>query len=290
MPTPTNGSSATTAHRLDKINLLFYSSGLAFLMMIPIWVYSDLRSLINHLSTGSIIAANVHVREVKHGVLYYFFMNGAVHFAQNIIAFAILATTSPVTYSIASLVKRIAVICIAIMWFNQPVHPVQGLGICLTFFGLWMYNQAKGDVERGEKQARRVEARRELLLPNTNSESRMMAGIETPEIVESYPLRPSHTREHPSINIALATSTYNQKYPGGSSIPTIMVDPYPSPPKSLDSPPPEFNNIEPNAASTTITSPTAGSGAHIWNRRPTAGDESPGFHRPLIVGEPIGAH
>jgi len=81
-------------------------------------------------------------------------MNGAVHYAQNIIAFIILSTTSPVTYSIASLIKRVAVICIAIAWFNQNVHPVQGLGIVLTFLGLWMYNSAKGDVERGENKMR----------------------------------------------------------------------------------------------------------------------------------------
>jgi len=99
-------------------------------------------------------------------------MNGTVHFLQNLLAFAILSLTSPVTYSIASLVKRIAVICMAIIWFRQPVYLVQGLGICLTFTGLYMYNLAKGDVERGENVRVRIERRNTMgsLLPTTKED------------------------------------------------------------------------------------------------------------------------
>ena len=98
-------------------------------------------------------------------------MNGTVHFAQNLIAFIILASTSPVTYSIASLIKRVAVICIAIVWFNQTVHPVQALGIAMTVGGLYMYNTAKADVQRGEIQMHRVEAARGLVLPSNRAEA-----------------------------------------------------------------------------------------------------------------------
>ncbi|KAG8805604.1 suppressor of loss of ypt1, partial [Serendipita sp. 400] len=166
MPT----GSTNHANKLDKINLLFYSSGIAFLMMIPVWFYYDLIPLMNRWSAGSVIAANRHVDPSNHSVGFYFLANGTVHFLQNVIAFALLATTSPVTYSIASLIKRIAVICIAIVWFNQSIHPVQGLGILLTFGGLWLYNMAKSDVERGEKIARRVEVMREMVLPSTKEE------------------------------------------------------------------------------------------------------------------------
>jgi solute carrier family 35 protein E1 len=113
-------------------------------------------------------------------VTYYFFTNGTVNFLQNIIAFVILSSTSPVTYSIASLIKRVVVICIAIMWFNQAIHPVQAFGIGMTFLGLWMYNNAKGDVEKGEKKMRMVEAQRELMLPSTRADGKMMSGVETP--------------------------------------------------------------------------------------------------------------
>lgn len=172
MPSSTSsGSSATTSHKLDKVNLLFYSSGMAFLLMIPIWVWTDLPSLLAS-------SDNTHVGHPPHGspsphgysTPVNFFLNGTVHFLQNVLAFVLLAQTSPVTYSIASLIKRVAVICIAVVWFAQSVHPVQGFGICLTFVGLWCYNNAKSDVERGEKKVRRVENAREGVLPSTRAQ------------------------------------------------------------------------------------------------------------------------
>jgi hypothetical protein len=68
----------------------------------------------------------------------------------------------------------VAVICIALVWFNQHVHPLQGVGVGLTFLGLWMYNNAKGDIARGETRRRGVEAAREGVLPMTRSEERAL--------------------------------------------------------------------------------------------------------------------
>ncbi|TFK26195.1 TPT-domain-containing protein [Coprinopsis marcescibilis] len=172
---PTN--SGTTSHKLDKLNLLLYSSGMAFVLMIPIWMYYDLPTF---LSGSHHLAHAKEGRPPAHSVSYYFFMNGTVHYAQNIIAFIILSSTSPVTYSIASLIKRVAVICIAIVWFAQRVHPVQAFGILLTFTGLYMYNNAKSDVEKGEKKVQRLEAVHSLALPTTKEEARLLDGTETP--------------------------------------------------------------------------------------------------------------
>lgn len=181
--------SASTAHKLDKINLLLYSSGLAFLLMIPIWIYSDLGALLYGSSAAERLAAaalSVSTATSKKRpvgppppaltIFTYYVLNGTVHWAQNMLAFLILSSTSPVTYSIASLVKRIAVICIAVVYFGQVVHPVQGFGIGMTFFGLWMYNRAKGDVEKGERKVRREEAKAGLMLPSTREEAKAFGG------------------------------------------------------------------------------------------------------------------
>jgi len=55
----------------------------------------------------------------------------------------------------------------------------------MAFLGLWMYNSAKGDVERGENKMRRVEAARDMMLPSTKAEERMMSGIETPPLIDT---------------------------------------------------------------------------------------------------------
>jgi len=160
---PTNSDTTGLGAKLDKINLLYFSSSMAFVLMIPVWIYSDAPRLLVPQPAGP-------------SVTLYFFVNGTVHFAQNLLAFAILSSTSPVTYSIASLVKRIAVICLAIIWFKQAVHPIQAVGIGLTGVGLWMYNNAKRDVEKGEKKMRQAEAVREGLLPTTKTEARTFEG------------------------------------------------------------------------------------------------------------------
>ncbi|KAK4051254.1 hypothetical protein OIV83_003076 [Microbotryomycetes sp. JL201] len=178
---PTTGSSG--ANKLDKLNLLFYSSGMAFVLMIPIWLYSDAGALMSlWLDEGDRPAL---------GLIANFFLNGSVHFAQNLLAFSILARTSPVTYSIASLVKRIAVICLAIIWSGQKVSFVQAVGMAMTFSGLWMYNRAKSDVDKGERRRTVVEKRAEMSLPTSASDLRALDGVTPPPIIKhSAPIPP----------------------------------------------------------------------------------------------------
>ncbi|GAA6063940.1 hypothetical protein JCM10212_002138 [Sporobolomyces blumeae] len=175
-----NGSSPSSsgggAHaKLDKLNLLFYSSGVAFILMIPIWLYSDATALFLSPDVAATSTAKIPDASTA-SLVFYFFMNGTVHFGQNLLAFSLLARTSPVTYSIASLVKRIAVICIAIVWFGQKVTPIQGFGMTMTFGGLWMYNNSKSDVAKGEKKRIQVEKRMGLELPSNMADARAMDG------------------------------------------------------------------------------------------------------------------
>ena len=256
MPSNTGGTSSAPTHKLDKMNLLLYSSGMAFVLMIPIWMYYDLPLFLAgaHHTKAAVASGKP---PPTHSVAYYFFMNGTVHYAQNIIAFVILSSTSPVTYSIASLIKRVAVICIAIVWFKQTVHPIQAFGICMTFTGLYMYNNAKGDVEKGEKKLRRMEAAKDLILPTTKEDSKILLGTETPpsELAPSYGVEASGlgsgTVYGRARGLSLTGNGQHQHHrpppaslhiKTGESIPTIKetgspVDLYPSPPLSHDSPP-----------------------------------------------------
>lgn len=250
----------SSSHKLDKMNLLLYSSGMAFLLMIPIWVYYDLPLLLSDISPVVVTKGG----PPTHSVAYYFFMNGTVHYAQNIIAFVILSSTSPVTYSIASLIKRVVVICIAILWFSQSVHPIQAFGIAMTFTGLYMYNNAKGDVEKGEKKLRRMEANRDMMLPTTKNDPIMLPDNDTPsEIPVEYPIDETmgmgsgtvygrakaslttphiqsysqqHHRPPPTSVLHIKTSENIPSVKGSLGSP---VDLYPSPPLSDDSPLPE---------------------------------------------------
>ncbi|KAF8976759.1 suppressor of loss of ypt1 [Entomortierella lignicola] len=138
--TALGGNSTNPPQKLDKINILFYSSTLAAVCMIPMWFYAEGTTLMfseDPLGKASGSAGTWSV------ILWLLFLNGVSHFFQNFLAFSVLALTSPVTYSIASLIKRIVVIVASIIYFHQTLGMTQWTGVCLTFWGLWMYNSAK---------------------------------------------------------------------------------------------------------------------------------------------------
>ncbi|EEB05272.1 triose phosphate transporter [Schizosaccharomyces japonicus yFS275] len=126
---PSTKSHDRSSHRrYDKLDLLVYSSGTAFLVMVPVWLYNE----------GPAFLPSPH-----SSAYFQIWLNGFSHFCQNILAFILLGLVSPVTYSIASLIKRIAVIVVSILWFRQRTNAVQASGITLTFFGLWLYDRSK---------------------------------------------------------------------------------------------------------------------------------------------------
>jgi solute carrier family 35, member E1 len=111
--------------KLDKLNILFYSSGMAFLLMIPLWLYNEGGGMVwRYLFGGSSTLLNAS----STSLTLPFIFNGTVHFGQNIIAFSLLSIASPVAYSIAGLVKRIFVIVMSIIWFGQRTTLVQAFG------------------------------------------------------------------------------------------------------------------------------------------------------------------
>ncbi|KAJ3522894.1 hypothetical protein NM688_g8807 [Phlebia brevispora] len=83
---PSNSSahgSSVSSHKLDKLNLLFYSSSMAFALMVPIWVYYDLPILLYSSSTHIIHPA--HPSPAHSSIVPYLLANGTVHFLQNVL-------------------------------------------------------------------------------------------------------------------------------------------------------------------------------------------------------------
>ncbi|KAL4788410.1 triose-phosphate transporter family-domain-containing protein [Aspergillus varians] len=132
--------------KLDKLNLLYYCSGLAFILTVPIWFFTEGYPLFSDLMQDGAISLTNKAGSLDHGALFLeFVFNGVSHFAQNILAFVLLSMVSPVSYSVASLIKRVFVIVVAIVWFGSSTTSIQGLGIALTFIGLYLYDRNSHD-------------------------------------------------------------------------------------------------------------------------------------------------
>jgi solute carrier family 35 protein E1 len=154
--------------KLDKLNLLCYSSGLAFLLTSPIWFWSEGFGLIGDLFHDGAIDLKDHPEALDHGRLTLeFVFNGTFHFGQNIIAFVLLSMVSPVTYSVASLFKRVFIVVVSIVWSQKPTTKIQGLGIALTFFGLYLYDRTSGQ-SKADRKAKLMDIKEESILPLNN--------------------------------------------------------------------------------------------------------------------------
>ncbi|KAK3672870.1 hypothetical protein LTR78_007223 [Recurvomyces mirabilis] len=154
----------------DKLNLLCYSSALAFLITCPIWLWSEGFSIFaDYIHDGS-IDLRQRPGSLDHGRLALeFIFNGTFHFGQSLVAFVLLGMVSPVTYSVASLIKRVAVIMFAIVWFGNPMTGVQGFGFAMTFLGLYLYDRTS-DAARTDKKARaKIESAQPLLPINVKN-------------------------------------------------------------------------------------------------------------------------
>jgi len=164
-------ATAVTQRKLDKLNLLCYSSGLAFILTFPIWLWTDALPLYSApLSLTPHIAPSPSPSSSLYLPLEFFF-NGIFHFAQNMLAFVLLSLVSPVTYSVASLIKRVFVIVMAILWFGSSTTPLQASGIALTFLGLYLYDRTSDTAKAGRRaklESLRIE---KPLLPMTSRDT-----------------------------------------------------------------------------------------------------------------------
>ncbi|KAI4161667.1 MAG: hypothetical protein LQ342_004675 [Letrouitia transgressa] len=166
--------------KLDKLNLLCYCSGLAFILTCPVWLWMEGLPILS-----SPILLTPFPASPSHAITNLpleFFFNGIFHFGQNILAFVLLSMVSPVTYSVASLIKRVFVIVVAIVWFGNRTTRVQAAGIALTFFGLYLYDRTSGNAKadrRAKLEQLRIDA---PILPLTNNQPLSSAAIftETP--------------------------------------------------------------------------------------------------------------
>ncbi|KXN65892.1 TPT-domain-containing protein [Conidiobolus coronatus NRRL 28638] len=148
-----------TSTQLDKLNILFYSSFLAFILMFPAWFIYEGYTFFMPSDAPSYSSS---------WLIMQFLLNGGSQYVQTIISFSILAMTSAVTFTIASLFKRVFVILTAIFYFRQQVTTLQIFGIILTFIGLYLYDNAKREVKQLDQIAQLKQSSPPLLPTNVN--------------------------------------------------------------------------------------------------------------------------
>ena len=194
---------ALGAKKPDKLNLLCYSSALAFLFTVPIWIWSELPGIARDLVNDGSLELAQRPDALDHGRLALeFIFNGTFHFAQSLVAFVLLSMVSPVTYSVASLIKRVFVITFAVVWFGNPLTQIQGMGILLTFVGLYLYDRTH-DAARADRRARIQQGRNEApLLPLISEEKKVDLPARVPSPLDMNDVKPVQMLSTPAMTLS----------------------------------------------------------------------------------------
>jgi len=102
--------------------------------------------------------------------LFYIWLHCTFHALQAFTAILVLCESTSVTYSIASVLKRVVVILAAVLWFGFNSNGItKWIGVFVTLAGLWMYDRAKHEVEGGERQVEKMVRQGDVLLPFTRN-------------------------------------------------------------------------------------------------------------------------
>merc|ERR1711994_1219285 len=115
----------TGMHHLRLLHKLGQMAGLMFL---PVWLLVDAPRIPSELTS-----------EISLLLL----VDGVLHWLQNLLAFTLLKMVTPLTYAVANVTKRIAVISVSLLLLKNPVTTTNMGGMMMAILGVFCYNRAK---------------------------------------------------------------------------------------------------------------------------------------------------
>lgn len=129
-------------HNVDHLSLLLLVSQASLFMLLPIWIVLDGEAFWGITVIGA---------QDVDSIALYLLGDGLCNAIQTIAAFTFLSFVTPVTYSIANVGKRIAVIALAIVILQNDVTFTNVFGMCLAISGVALYQWVKLGEEHYDK-------------------------------------------------------------------------------------------------------------------------------------------
>lgn len=133
-----NNPSTTKSKRskkYDKMTLMIYISVIGFLLSLGWFIILEVPTIWRHM------CYNEESDRIKTIPWKLFIVNGTFHFIQAMITFHLLGEVTTLTYSIANLMKRIAIISVSWLFVGGPITFLQIFGLFVNTAGLFLYER-----------------------------------------------------------------------------------------------------------------------------------------------------
>lgn len=125
---------------IHTLRLLCTLGQLSAAMFLPIWLLYDLPKILERHQGEN---PNYEDDSSTLPLLVLLVVDGTFHWLQNILAFTLMKIVNPLTYSVANVTKRIAVISGSLVMMKNEVTLMNVLGMSAAIGGVGMYNIVK---------------------------------------------------------------------------------------------------------------------------------------------------
>ena len=131
---------------IDNINLFSVITMLSCLVCLPIAVSMEGVKF----TPAAISAVGVSFQDLSQRLL----IAGFCFQMYQQISYMILSRVSPVTHAVGNCMKRVTVIVVTLLYFKNPVSPLNMAGTALALSGVFLYSRAKRAEGEKKKQAK----------------------------------------------------------------------------------------------------------------------------------------
>lgn len=146
--TTPNNFHSVKPKKYDKLTLMIYISSVGFMLSFGWFITLELPTIWRYISYGE---GSEFIQEIPWKL---FFLNGTFHFIQAMITFHLLGEVSTLTYSIANLMKRIAIISVSWLFIGGPITLLQILGLLINTIGLFLYEKCSNGKKLQQQKLR----------------------------------------------------------------------------------------------------------------------------------------
>ncbi|CCF58756.1 hypothetical protein KAFR_0F01590 [Kazachstania africana CBS 2517] len=127
------------AQKYDKLTLMIYISTVGFMLSLGWFLTLEFPVLVRY------VIYEEKIDKIEYIPWKLFLLNGTLHFVQAMVTFHLLGELSTLTYSIANLMKRIAIISVSWIIASRSINYLQVFGLLINALGLFLYERCSNE-------------------------------------------------------------------------------------------------------------------------------------------------